>query len=109
MTGLDIRIKPEDLRSINTATFTGAYQAVSAPLAQPSRLIHFTNNSNTDVTISWDGVTDHDFIPKGSFLLLDVASDRQLTSELYIQAGTRFYVKGAAGVGSFYIASYYGY
>lgn len=98
---------PETLRSINSATFAGSYLPIGTPLVFNSRLIKFTNNSSSDVTISWNGSVDHEFIPMGSFMLVDVASDRQLNSELYIPAGTQFYAKGAAGVGLFFISSYY--
>lgn len=107
MAGLDIRLKAEVLRSINAAAFTGAYQAVGTPLLFASRIIKFTNNSNRDITLSWDGINDNEFIPLGSFVLLDVASDRQFTSELYIPVGTQFYAKGSAGAGLLYISSYY--
>lgn len=107
MAGLDIRLKPEALRSINTATFTGAYLPVGTPLANASRIVKFTNNSNRDITISWDGIVDVEFVPMGSFLLIDVASNRQFTAELCIPEGTQFYAKGSAGAGSLYISTYY--
>lgn len=107
MAGEDIRLAPETLRSIDSATFTGSYQALGTPLVHAARIVKFTNNSNKDVTVSWDGVNDNEFIPMGSFMLMDVGSDRELTSELYIPAKTQFYVKGSPGAGLFYLSSYY--
>lgn len=95
---------PDPIRSIDSATFTGAYQAVSTPTTRPVRLIKFVNNSSVAVTISWDGINDHDFIPAGSFALYDVSTNKVYdTLAWYIRQGTQFYVKGAAGVRLFYI------
>lgn len=102
-----VTIFPEVLRSIDSATFTGSYQAVGAALANPARIIKFTNNSGVLVTLSWDGVNDHDVLPAGSFLLLDVSANKQISQIFSIAVGVRFYVKGSASTGSVYISSYY--
>ena len=104
---LDIRILPDVLRSIDSATFTGSYQAVGTPLTYPTRIVKFTNGSGTGVTISWTGSADHDFLPANSFLLLDCSANRELSNQLDIAAKTQFYVKGSASTGSFYISTYY--
>lgn len=105
---LATKVFPDSLRSIDSATFTGSYQAVGTKLSNPTRIVKFTNNSTKDVTLSWDGSTDHEYLPAGSFLLLDVSSDRETANIFEIGANTQFYVKGSAGTGSFYISTYYG-
>lgn len=104
----DIFIQPEVLRSIDSATFTGSFQAVGTPLLFPSRILKFTNNSSVLVTLSWNGTDANEALPANSFLLLDVASNKELTSAWWAKKGTQFYVSGSAGTGSFYISSYYG-
>lgn len=98
---------PETLRSIDSSTFTGQYQAVGSSLTQASRLIRMYNDSSVPVTISWDGVNDHDYLPSKGFILLDVSTNREVTNILEIQKGIQFFVKGSAGSGNFYISSYY--
>lgn len=105
---LATKILPDAIRSIDSATFTGSYQAVGTKLTNPTRIIKFTNNSTVLVTVSWDGTNDHEILPAGSFVLLDVSSDRETSNIFEIGANTQFYVKGAAGTGLVYISTYYG-
>lgn len=108
MGALSTKVLPDAIRSIDSATFTGSYQAVGTKLTYPTRIVKFTNNSTVLVTLSWDGTSDHEVLPAGSFVLLDVSSDRETSNIFEIGANTQFYVKGSAGTGSFYISTYYG-
>jgi len=107
MASFNESLLPETLRSIDSATFTGSYQALGTPLVYAARAVKWTNNSNKDVTLSWNGTVDHDFVPAGSSFIFDVASNKEGTNQCYIAAGTQFYVKGAAGTGLFYMSSYH--
>lgn len=107
MSDVKERILPEALRSRAASTFTGSYQTLGSPLSNPSRIIKFTNNCSVDVTLSWDGVTDHEYIPAGSFLLLDETSNAVSNSVLVAAAQTQMYVKGSAGTGTMYLSTYY--
>lgn len=100
-------ILPEALRSIDSATFTGVYQTIGIPLAHPCSLVKLVNNSTVLVTISWDGINDHDILPPNSFVLYDIQSNHAQFNGLYIRQGIQFYVKGAAGVGLVYLTVLY--
>jgi len=104
---LSVRILPEELRSIDSSTFTGSYQEIGDPLAQIACLVKFVNDTNVDVTISWDGSTDNDFLPANSFALYDITQQTQREAGIYISKGTQFWVKGAAGTGSVYLTVLY--
>jgi hypothetical protein len=108
MGALSTVLLPDPLRSIDSATFTGDYQAVGTPLSNGARIIKFMNVTSVDVTLSWDGVTDNEFLPPNSFVLLDVSGNRENSQYLEVKMGTQFYVKGASGSGNFYISCYYG-
>lgn len=110
----EVIMLPDELRYIDSATLIGAYQPFidattspdPSPLTRPIRIVKFVNDSNTGVTISWDGITDHDILPAASFFLYDITANHsnvQGTQGQYIKKGTQFYVKGAAGVGSIYL------
>lgn len=97
------------LTSIDSATFTGSYQAInSSGLSKNCFMIRITNNSNKDVTVSYNGSTDHDFIKAGTSIQLsfqDMAQPNNFIANMSL--GTIVYVKGAAGAGLVYLAGYY--
>lgn len=108
MGALNIRFLPDTIRSIDSATFTGSYQAVGSVLTFPTRVVKFTNNSTVLVTISWDGTSDHEVLPAGSFMLIDVSANHEaVENRCDIAAKTQFYVKASAGTGLLYISTYY--
>lgn len=104
-----VRIAPEPLRSIGFASISGTYAAIGASpaLTHIACIIKITNNTNGDLTISWDGSTDHDFVPAGSFVLYDISANTGREQGLYIPIGTKFYVKGTPGSGSCYLTVLY--
>jgi hypothetical protein len=107
MSSLGVRVFYEALRSINSATFTGVYQALGTVLAHNPFLIKMVNNSTVPVTVSIDGIVDHDICPAGSFFLYDETANSSREGGLTVAKGTQFWVKGAAGVGSVYLVVQY--
>jgi len=98
----------EPLRSIDSATFTGSYQALGTPLANAASLVRLVNSSDVVVTISTDGVNDHDIAPSNSFWLYDIASDSpSMSDSVFAEKGRQYYVKGSAGTGSVYLVVQY--
>lgn len=107
-----LRIYPDSIaeRQKNSTAFTGAYQKLGGPLLFASPLMKFVNNSNVDVFVSWDGVTDNDIIPAGGFALYDFSSDAGTIRGLFAPKNTQFWVKGAATAtnsGIFYLVVFY--
>ena len=103
-------VLPIPLTSIDSATFTGAYQLLSGAggLTNPCIILRIINNSNKNITISYDGVHDHDFLPTLGTLQLSLQTNSQPSNFVaQISAGTKIYVKGAAGAGLVYLAGYY--
>lgn len=101
------RIAWETLRTIDSATFTGAYQAVSTPLVHQSYILKMVNNSTSLVTISIDGATDIDVLPANSFWLYDEGKVGLSSAFPAIPAGTQIFIKGAAGTGLVYLVNQY--
>jgi len=98
----------EALRSIASSTLTGSYQNLGSVTANPIRIFKLTSTSSTDVTVSYDGgITDHEYLPAGSFLLIDVTSDRTWDCEFALAANVQVAVKGTAGTGNIYLSTYY--
>lgn len=101
------RLAWETLRSIDSATLTGAYQALGTPLVYPSYICKLVNNSTVLVTVSIDGATDVDVAPANSFWLYDETKQLPGVSPIFLPAKTQFYVKGNAGTGTIYLVSQY--
>ena len=101
------RINWEALRSRDSATFTGSYQTLGTPLANPSYICKLVNNSTVLVTISIDGTTDIDVAPANSFWLYDEGKVGVSSAYPALPAGTQVYVKGSAGTGSVYLVTQY--
>lgn len=101
------RLEWETLRTIDSATFTGSYQALGGPLLHPSYKCKLINNSNVLVTISNDGITDKDVAPGNSFWLYDEGTVGQSGAYPALPQGTQISVKGSVGVGSVYLVSQY--
>jgi hypothetical protein len=97
------RIDWETLRSIDSATLTGSYQALGTPLLHPAYILKLVNNSTSLVTISKNGTTDIDVAPSNSFWLYD--EDEGSSTHESVPAGTQIYVKGSAGTGLIYLVS----
>ena len=97
------------MTSIDSATFTGNYQAVNvAGLPEACQLIRMTNDSNVDVTVSYDGVNPHDYIRTGDRLELNLQANSQPNGyAASLKQGTVVYVAGAGGAGLVYLSGYY--
>lgn len=99
------RISYESLRSIDSATFTGSYQALGTALTHPACIVRLVNNSNTLVTVSTDGINDQEILPANSFVLYDYTSNTPpgAVSGEFARQGRQYLVKGSAGVGLVYL------
>jgi hypothetical protein len=99
----------ETIRSIDSATFTGSYQAIGTPLVHPCSLIKLVNNSAVLVTVSVDGVHTVDVAPSNSFFLYDVTSNTPANGDdaIFIPQGTQYYVSGTASTGLVYLVAQY--
>jgi hypothetical protein len=102
MLNTTIRARFEALRSLaGTTPISNAYLAIGTPLTQPARIIKISNETDINILISADGVTDMDFIPANGFILYDLGTNRaSMGSTLQFAAGTQFYAKRAGAADS---------
>lgn len=103
-------INQVELASIDSSTFTGNLQAInSSGLSNTCSVIRIVNNSDRDITISFDGVTNHDFLPDGETYELNLLNGDLPNGYAYrVRQGTVIYVSGlAGGTGLVYLAAYY--
>jgi len=103
-------VLPIPINSVSSTTFAGTYVLLSATTGIPRSciIIRIVNNADVDVTVSYDGSTDHDFVPALGSLILNFQTNSQPQNQACSLAqGTKIYVKGIAGVGLVYLAGYY--
>jgi hypothetical protein len=101
------KIAWENLRSIDSATFTGSKQALGTPLEHPSYICKLVNNSGSLVTVSVDGVNDVDVAPANSFWLYDEGKVNLSSAVPALPKGTQVYVTGTASTGLVYLVTQY--
>jgi len=102
-------IKEIPLQSINSTSLSGTYQAINpGGLANACFLLRIINGGNTAITISYDGVNDHDAVFAASILEVQgpVSAIPNAPGGLFA-AGTVVYAKGTAGAsGTIAVAGY---
>lgn len=104
-----IRVKAIPLESFDSASLMATYQPINSDgLPEACFIVRIVNGGNTAVTISYDGIDDHDVLFAGSILELSTPINTRLTSQgALFSKGTIVYVKGTAGIGSIAVAGYY--
>ncbi len=100
------RMIPFPLKTIDATTFDETFLPIGSPTTQLLRMVRFINNTDQDVTISWDEIESHDFFPSLTSLTLDVTANKTDTQGYFVAIGTQFFVSALAGTGIFYIATY---
>lgn len=78
----------EALRTVAGSAVTASYAAIGSALASKSELLMFINTLDGDVMISFDGTTDHLWLPSSTSLTLNLA-----TIDAVIPSATTIYVK----------------
>ena len=91
------RVAFDPVRQLAFGAFTGTLTALGTPLGDNVRLISFSNSTNQDVYISFDGVNNHLRLVSNSFKLLDLSANKIRDDGLFLAAGTQLY---AAYVGT---------
>lgn len=101
------QITYDTMRVFDSSTLTGSYQKLGSAFTHAASIVKIVNNSTVLVTVSIDGVNDHDVLPANSFFLYDETSNSPHTENTYLRAGTQFYLKGSAGSGNIYLVVQY--
>ena len=102
-------VKPFILSSILSSTLTGLYAPLNGTgFLQAPFFIRIVNSGSLAVTISYNGVDDHEFIPAGTIFELNSQTNSQPNAQVALfSKGTIVYIKGVAGTGSIYLSGYY--
>ena len=104
------RIKAIPMVTFDTATLAGAYLPINpAGLPQACSSITLENESNVDLDLSYDGITQHAILWNGGmmpFLPAQMLAQPPNFRCLWPK-GLVIYVRSAAGVGNVYLTGFY--
>ena len=103
-------VRFDAIRTIAEATVTAVYQKLGTPFAHAMRVLNFKNNTDGDMMISFDGVTDNIFVAADSFDLYDLTSDEDGNESFRYEIGSQIWIRyvTAPTTGSFYVVAIYG-
>lgn len=102
------QIKAIPLSSVNSASVTGTYAAIdTAGLDFACFLVKIINGSGEDITVSYDGTIDHDYVVANTMLEVQGNSSQPNSSVSTFPKGTRVYIKGTASTGFIRLIGYY--
>jgi hypothetical protein len=109
------RISWEIIRFFDSSTISSSatYYNVGGPLLFPSYKLKMFNNSDILVTVSIDGINDHDVAPSTSFWLYDESQALiSLSNSPAVPSGTQISVRypdyvATPGTGLIYLVSQY--
>jgi hypothetical protein len=88
-----IRFRIEPLRSLAFGGLSGVYAGVGTAINNPAHMMVISNNTDTDIFCSFDGVTDQMFLPAGQARIYDLTSNKALGGGFYLAQGERLYAK----------------
>lgn len=103
-------VKPITLSTFAASSLSTSFQALnSTGITEPVFFMRIVNDTNQDLTISFDGINAHDYIPAGAEYNFPSQANSQPQSQLALwKKGTIVYGKAAAsGTGTIAIAGYY--
>jgi hypothetical protein len=88
-------VKDDAIREIAAGSITGSYQPLGGPYLRDSFRLWLTNNTNGDIYLSTDGVTNMKKLPAQSGRALD-----DKTNDMFRKHGTQWYIKYASVPGA---------
>jgi len=99
------------LSNFDSASITAAYQSINGTgISNDVKILRIINNSDTSITISYDGVSDADVILSASAETYEFQANSRNVAEnpgtLYVRKGQIIYAKGTAGTGSIHVGGY---
>ncbi len=103
-------VKPILLFSIDATTINASYQLISNnPIPVPTFFLRITNSSNQDVSISFNGVDDHEFVLSRNYIDIPFQTNNQPQGNIaLLPAQTFVWVRGiTATSGRVLVSGYY--
>jgi hypothetical protein len=106
-------VRFDAIRTIALADITSSFKTLGSSFGHAMRVLHFINNTNGDMAISFDGTTINTVVLSNSFSLYDLTSDEDANEMFRYELGTQVYVKYLTAptlpaTGTVYLVAIYG-
>lgn len=102
-------VKSFTLSSVLSSTVTALYAPLNgAGFSHAPFFVRIINASSQAITVSYDGVNDHEFILSNTIFELPSQTNSQPNAHMALfPKHTIVYIKGTAGTGTIYLSGYY--
>lgn len=104
------RVRFDQVRSMDFAAITASYTALGTVFGHKMRVVHFINDTDADIMVSFDGFNDNTPILADTFSLYDLTSDQDNDERFRYEINTQISIKylQAPTRGTFYAVCIYG-
>ncbi len=102
-------VKPLKLTSMLSSAIASIYNPIdNKGFAEAPFFIRINNASSNAITVSYNGIDDHEFIPANSIFELPSQANSQPGAQVALfPKHTIVFIKGTAGTGNIYLSGYY--
>ena len=101
-------IEAIELKSVDTSTISAIMWVGFDELEEACSMIRITNNSDTDVIVSFNGIDENEIVMNGTTVKLDFQTNSAPNNKVSkLKKGTVAYLNGTAGTGLVYLSGYY--
>lgn len=111
---LAVRLQVEPVRYLAAATIAaagGAFVGIGTAMTNPIRMFMLQNLTDAAVMFSLDGINSNFPLPANGYMLLDITSNKTLTTGFFLAEGQRVYASTLSTpptTGFVYLSVFYG-
>ena len=104
-----IRLAAIEVQAVAYSDLTDSFVAMGAAMPEPIRILKVNNTTDSDIYISFDGVTAHDVIVASTAMVIDVTTNKSIEQGMFLATGTIVYVEYVSSptYGTVYLSAYY--
>jgi hypothetical protein len=103
-------VRFDPIRSIAFGSITNSYQNLGIAFGHAMRVLHFINNTDGVMMISFDGINDNIVVVGNTFSLYDLTAQEDTNEMFRYEKGSQLKIKyiTAPTTGTFYVVAVYG-
>ncbi len=110
--GQSLRVSAIEVQAVAYTDITSSFVAMGDGMDKPIRILKVNNTTDSDIYISFDGVTAHDVVVASTAMVIDITANKSTDPGIFIAEGTIVYIEYVDTVptyGTVYLSAYYSY